>query len=75
LHGERILLLTIQAALLFSDMSSASASHCLEMPTLLELPPFFHASFMRKKEMAFENQQDLKFHDQGGNDAPPSSVG
>jgi hypothetical protein len=49
LHGQKILLLTIWAALLFSDLSSAFAFHSLEMPThcwncrqLLELPPFFH---------------------------------
>jgi hypothetical protein len=39
LHGQNVLLLTIQAALLFSDLFSASALCCQEMPTLVELPP------------------------------------
>jgi hypothetical protein len=75
LHGQKFLLLKIHASLLFSDSSIASALCCGEMPTSVELPPFFHASFMRKIQMAFENQQDLNFHDQGGNNGSASCVG
>jgi hypothetical protein len=51
-----------------------AALSCREMPMSVEWRPFFHASFMRKK-MAFENQQDLKFHDQGGIHALPGGCG
>jgi hypothetical protein len=40
------------------------------MPVILPRP--FHD---KKKQMAFENQQNLKFDDQGGNGAPPSGCG